>query len=198
MSRSFNFKSRGGPTPTPEAVTPGRSGASRTGRLWQDEASIARYTLCAAVAIMPPVDFALRLLLAAGLGAVIGLEREYHHKPAGLRTNILIALGAAMFTMVSIVIGQPSGSPDRIAAQIVTGVGFLGIGAILRRGPAVHGMTTAATIWVNAAIGIAAGAGQYTLAASATAITLIVLALLPPVERYFERRTGFEARKRPD
>jgi putative Mg2+ transporter-C (MgtC) family protein len=138
------------------------------------------------------IDFIVRLLLAAGLGAVIGLEREFHQKPAGLRTNILIALGSAMFTIMSIVIGQPAGTPDRVAAQIVTGMGFLGGGAILRRGPAVHGMTTAATIWVNAGIGIAAGAGQYALAAAATAITLIVLAVLPPVERYFEQRPHFD------
>src|SRR5947199_2963780 len=108
---------------------------------------------------MPPTDFMLRLLLAAGLGAAIGLEREYRQKPAGLRTNILIALGSALFTTVSIAIASAGGTPDRIAAQIVTGVGFLGGGAILRSGKSVHGMTTAATIWVNAAVGLACGAG---------------------------------------
>lgn len=80
---------------------------------------------------------------------------------------------------------------DRIAAQVVTGIGFIGGGAILRSGLNVHGMTTAATIWVNAAIGMAAGAGRFAVATSATAITLAVLLLLPPIEAFFERRAGF-------
>src|SRR5215471_5490477 len=99
-----------------------------------------------------------RLLLAAGLSAALGMEREYHQKPAGLRTNILIGIGSALFTLVSLQFAGPTGSADRIAAQIVTGIGFLGAGAILRGGHSVHGLTTAATIWVNAAIGVAAGA----------------------------------------
>lgn len=134
------------------------------------------------------VQLMVRLLLAAGLGAAIGLEREYRQKPAGLRTNILIAVGAALFTTVSLALGRDGASPDRIAAQIVTGVGFLGGGAILSNGINITGMTTAATIWVNAAIGMTAGAGEYAMAAAATAITLAVLVLLPPIERYFERR----------
>lgn len=138
---------------------------------------------------MSSSDIMLRLLLAAGLGAAIGLEREYRQKPAGLRTNILIAVGAALFTAASLTFGKDSnGSSDRIAAQIVTGIGFLGGGAILSNGTSVTGMTTAATIWVNAAIGMTAGAGEYAAAAAATAITLAVLVLLPPIERYFERR----------
>jgi putative Mg2+ transporter-C (MgtC) family protein len=128
------------------------------------------------------------LLVAAGLGAVIGLEREYRRKPAGLRTNILIALGSALFTLVSIELAAVSGTPDRIAAQVVTGIGFLGGGAILRSGTSVHGMTTAATVWVNAAIGMAAGAGAFAMAAVAAALTLVVLCVLPPIESYFERR----------
>src|SRR5213594_761228 len=88
-------------------------------------------------------DLILRLLLAVGLGAALGLEREYRRKPAGLRTNVLIALGSAMFTIISIQLGH-GGTPDRIAAQVVTGMGFLGGGAILRSGNSVHGMTTAA------------------------------------------------------
>jgi putative Mg2+ transporter-C (MgtC) family protein len=150
---------------------------------------------------MATVEVILRLLLAAGLGAAIGLEREYRRKPAGLRTNILIAVGAALFTVVSLVIGHGGGVPDRIAAQIVTGIGFLGGGAILRSGTNVTGMTTAATIWVNAAIGMTAGAGEYTLASAATVITLIVLVVLPPIERYFDRRSGhfdFDASQRTD
>jgi putative Mg2+ transporter-C (MgtC) family protein len=132
----------------------------------------------------------LRLLVAAVLGAAIGLEREYRRKPAGLRTNILIALGSALFTAVSIQLAGVGGTPDRVAAQIVTGVGFLGGGAILRSGKNVQGMTTAATIWVNAAVGMSAGAGQFEMATAATALTLIVLAVLPPIESYFDRRAG--------
>ena len=146
---------------------------------------------------MLPADLAWRLLLAAGLGAAVGLEREYRQKPAGLRTNILIALGSALFTILSISMGHESGTADRIAAQIVTGIGFLGGGAILRSGNTVHGMTTAATIWVNAAIGVAAGAGQFALATVTAALTLVVLVVLPPIESYFERRAGWPDRHRP-
>src|SRR5438034_8859186 len=94
-----------------------------------------------------------------------------------------------MFTIISIQLGH-GGTPDRIAAQLVTGMGFLGGGAILRSGTSVHGMTTAATIWVNAAIGMAAGAGEFALATVVTVITLVVLAVLAPIEAYFERRAG--------
>jgi putative Mg2+ transporter-C (MgtC) family protein len=137
---------------------------------------------------MPLLDLTLRLLLAAGLGAAIGIERELRRKPAGLRTNILIAVGSALFTIVSIVLAASGGTPDRVAAQIVTGVGFLGAGAILHSGRSVHGMTTAATIWVNAAVGMAAGTGAYAMASVATAITLVVLAVLAPFEARLDRR----------
>ena len=131
-------------------------------------------------------DSLARVLLAAGLAAAIGLEREYHQKPAGLRTNILIGMGAAVFMILSLAVTGP-GSADRIAAQIVTGIGFLGAGAILHSGETVHGLTTAATIWVNAAIGMAAGAGMTSVAVGTTILTLIVLAALPPAESFFER-----------
>ena len=132
----------------------------------------------------------MRLALAAVLGGAIGLEREYRHKPAGLRTNMLIALGSALFSILSVELGAGAGSPDRIAAQVVTGIGFLGAGAILRSGENVHGLTTAATIWVNAAIGMAAGLGSYMVAAVAAAITLVVLALLPWMEEIVDKRRG--------
>ncbi|MGH9141821.1 MAG: MgtC/SapB family protein [Vicinamibacterales bacterium] len=142
-------------------------------------------------------DLAWRLLLAAGLGAALGLEREYRQKPAGLRTNILIAIGSALFTILSISMTAGTGDPSRVAGQIVTGIGFLGGGAIMRNRDTVHGMTTAATIWVNAAIGIACGVGQFQLAAGTTALTLIVLIVLPSVETYFERRAGWADRHLP-
>ncbi len=138
---------------------------------------------------MSPLDLTIRLLLAAGLGAAMGLEREVRQKPAGLRTNILIAVGSALFTTVSVHFGGIGGTPDRIAAQIVTGIGFLGAGAILHSAVSVHGMTTAATIWVNAAVGMAAGAGQYLMATVATVITLLVLIVVGRVEAMVERRS---------
>jgi putative Mg2+ transporter-C (MgtC) family protein len=143
------------------------------------------------------VDMVWRLLLAAGLGAALGLEREYRQKPAGLRTNILIAVGSALFTILSLEATRNAGDPSRVAGQIVTGIGFLGGGAIMRNRNTVHGMTTAATIWVNAAIGIGAGMGQYSLATFTAALTLLVLVVLPPIEVYFERRAGWEERHRP-
>ena len=144
-----------------------------------------------------PVDFVWRLLLSAGLGAVIGLEREYRRKPAGLRTNILIAIGSALFTILSLSMTTGIGDTSRVAGQIVTGIGFLGGGAILRNRDTVHGMTTAATIWVNAAIGVASGVGQYGLATATTAPPLVVLVVLPPIETYFERRAGWADRHQP-
>ena len=136
----------------------------------------------------------LRLVLAAALGGAIGLEREYRHKPAGLRTNMLIALGSALFALLSLEIGTGAGSPDRIAAQVVTGIGFLGEMYVVGRGEKVHGLTTAATIWANAAIGMAAGVGQYSVAYAGATITLVVLLILPIMESMFERRGG----PRPD
>ena len=139
----------------------------------------------------PPVtdlEVIQRLLLAAAVGGVIGAEREVRRKSAGFRTNILIAMGAAVFTMMSISIAADwGGDSTRIAAQIVTGIGFLGAGAIIRTGRDVHGLTTAATVWVNAALGIAVGAGAYHIAIIAGAITLIVLLILGPIEVAFER-----------
>ena len=137
-----------------------------------------------------PLQLMIRLLLAAALGATIGIEREYRQKAAGLRTNILIALGSALFTTISLEMVPAGVDPSRVAGQIVTGVGFLGGGAILRSGRSIHGMTTAATIWVNAAVGVAVGAGFFAMAAVATAITLAALALLRPVEAYLERRAA--------
>ena len=139
-----------------------------------------------------------RLSLAAALGLAIGIERELRRKPAGMRTNTLIALGSALFTIVSLELSRiyGGGSPDRIAAQIVTGIGFLGGGAIMRSGNEVHGMTTAATVWVNAGIGMAAGVGSYAIAMAGTMLVLIVLVVLPPIESYFERLAGVDRRRR--
>lgn len=104
-----------------------------------------------------------RLLLAGTLGAFVGYEREAHHRPAGLRTYILVSVGACLFTLVSI-LGFPGSDPGRVAAQIVTGIGFIGAGTIIREHAAVRGVTTAAGIWAIAAVGMAAGTGLYLLA----------------------------------
>jgi len=127
------------------------------------------------------VEVILRLLLAAALGAIIGYQRERADKPAGLRTHVLICVGAALFTITSI-FGFSAEEQARVAAGIVAGIGFLGAGAIIRRGEGiVGGLTTAATIWAVAAIGLAAGAGLYLVSAVATALILIVLLLPHPI-----------------
>jgi putative Mg2+ transporter-C (MgtC) family protein len=116
-----------------------------------------------------------RLVVATVIGLIIGLEREFRDKPAGLRTMMLISIGAAIFAMVSERMGGPHGDRARIAAQIVTGVGFLGAGVILRTANAVYGLTTAAAIWVTAALGMTCGFGDLPLAFAGAAATLVVL-----------------------
>lgn len=128
-----------------------------------------------------------RLMLAAFLGAVLGVEREWHHRAAGLRTNTLIAMGSAVYTLVSIQMVGPGADATRIPSTIVNGVGFLGGGAILRYNGNIQGLTTAATIWVNAAIGMAAGAGHYAIALSGTITALIVLTALKRVEKRMDK-----------
>lgn len=130
------------------------------------------------------------LLLAVLLGGAVGLERELKRKPAGLRTNILICVGAALFTQLSIAVAGGQGDPARIAAQIVTGVGFIGAGTILHTRGQVEGLTSAATIWLVAAIGIAVGAGAVFEATAATVLVVLVLAVLGWVEGYLMRRGG--------
>jgi putative Mg2+ transporter-C (MgtC) family protein len=126
----------------------------------------------------------LRVVLAAALGGAIGLERELREREAGLRTHLLVSVGAALFTLVSAYawtdwrFSTPQGlvfDPTRIAAQVVSGIGFLGAGAIIRQGLSVRGLTTAATLWVVAAIGMAAGVGYYEAAVATTALVLISL-----------------------
>jgi len=125
---------------------------------------------------------ALRLVLAAALGAIIGYQRERAGKPAGLRTHILICEGSALFTVASLYGFGSAADPARIAAGIVAGIGFLGAGAIIRReGGLVGGLTTAATIWAVAAVGLAAGAGLYLVSAVTTVVILIVLLLPHPI-----------------
>ncbi|HYL21980.1 MAG TPA: MgtC/SapB family protein [Gemmatimonadales bacterium] len=134
----------------------------------------------------------LQLGLAVLLGGAIGLERELAGKPAGLRTNILICVGATLFTLMSVQLafeGPGHGDPTRVAAQIATGVGFIGAGTILHARGAVTGLTSAATIWVVAAIGIAVGAGAYIDALGTTALVMVVLYGLGYVERFAGRHS---------
>jgi putative Mg2+ transporter-C (MgtC) family protein len=137
------------------------------------------------------LDLLLRLSLSVVLGAAIGLEREYTGKDAGLRTTILICMGATLFTELSHALAGPGADNTRVAAQIVTGIGFLGAGAILRHGGQIRGLTTAATIWVVAAIGMAVGGRQYIAAVGSTVLVLIVLVPL----RWWEKRVEDRVRK---
>jgi putative Mg2+ transporter-C (MgtC) family protein len=116
-----------------------------------------------------------RLAIAAVLGGVIGAERELSDQPAGLRTHILLTVGACLFTLISAYGFGPNSDPSRLAAQIVTGVGFLGGGAILRHGITIRGLTTAASIWATCAVGVAVGVGSYVLAVGATVLVLAAL-----------------------
>jgi len=126
-----------------------------------------------------------RLVLAAILGGIIGLERQLRHKPAGLRTNMFICFGSAMFTVLSRQLAGTPADSARIAAQIITGIGFIGAGSILHTRGSVTGLTTAATLFVVAGVAMAAGGGLYLIACCATIIILISLVLLGRMERVF-------------
>lgn len=129
------------------------------------------------------LDLSVRMLIAAVLGAAIGLEREIHEHPAGMRTHLLVSLGSAIFTVLSIygfagVVQDGVAAtvdPTRIAAQIVSGIGFLGAGAILKYGTTIRGLTTAASLWTAAAVGMATGAGQWVIAGVGTLIVIFSL-----------------------
>ncbi|MBI4513383.1 MAG: MgtC/SapB family protein [Gemmatimonadetes bacterium] len=144
------------------------------------------------------LDLLFRLLLATLLGGVVGLERELSGKPAGLRTNILICVGATLLMEVSMAVarsagpGQP-GDPARIAAQVVSGIGFIGAGTILVLRGHVIGLTTAATLWVVAAIGLAVGARAYVEAIGTTALVTVTLITLRWIEEYILRRRAADS-----
>ncbi len=131
------------------------------------------------------IEFGLRLLISFAIGTAIGLEREYRSKAAGLRTMIMICLGATIFTEISIQLG--GNTPDRIASTIISGIGFLGAGVIFKDGLSVSGITTATTIWISAALGMAVGAGEYFIAVIGSAVVLIVLVLFEKVQTTIER-----------
>lgn len=131
--------------------------------------------------------FFWRLTLAASLGGIVGFEREYSGHPAGLRTNILIATSSCLFTLLSIYAFPLVGAAQdtaRVAAQIVTGVGFLGAGTVIQTKGSVYGLTTAATVWMVAAVGMAAATDFYQIGIVTTIITTVVLALLAPLSKW--------------
>jgi putative Mg2+ transporter-C (MgtC) family protein len=131
---------------------------------------------------------AARAAVALILGAAVGLERQWRQRTAGLRTNALVALGAALFELFAVLLtGQPGVDPTRIAAYVVSGIGFLGAGVILRDGVSVRGINTAATIWCSAAVGVLAGAGYIPAAAIAAALILLAHLALRPIARRVDR-----------
>ena len=132
-----------------------------------------------------------RLLLAAVLGGIVGIERELKHRSAGLRTNMFICFGAAMFTVISLeLVSAASGDRTRIASQIIPGIGFIGAGSILHAKRSISGLTTAATIFVVASIGMASGGGLYGLAIFATVLLFLCLQLLGILERQFNLKSS--------
>ena len=137
------------------------------------------------------LEIAFRLVLSFIIGTALGIEREYRSKAAGLRTMIVICLGSTIFTEISISIG--GNSPDRIASNIITGIGFLGAGVIFKDGLTISGITTATTIWISAALGMAVGAGEYMIAVVSSVVVLIVLTAFERVklliESYHQVRT---------
>lgn len=136
---------------------------------------------------------AIRILLCALMGGAIGLEREFSEHHAGFRTHVLVALGAGLFTLTGVhAAGSSEVDATRIAAQVVTGIGFLGAGTIIREGMSVRGLTTAASLWVTAAIGTAVGLGALGAGAVTTLMTLIALVVLKWIERLLIRRTPEE------
>ncbi len=142
-------------------------------------------------------EVALRLLVASALGGLIGLERELHGHPAGTRTHLLVSLGAAIFTVLSMQgFAGDVVDPTRIAAQIVSGIGFLGAGAIIRSGTSVRGLTTAASLWATASVGLALGAAQYAIGIVGTAIIVLSLGPLRRLVRSRQRASREQTRLR--
>jgi putative Mg2+ transporter-C (MgtC) family protein len=139
---------------------------------------------------IPTGEAILRLLLTMLLSGCIGAEREAHERPAGLRTHVLVGVGSCLFMLLSLAMTEWRGDPGRIAAQVVTGIGFIGAGTIWLRGDVIRGLTTAASIWATAAIGMVIGAGYYALGVVATLTVLTALIGLRLVERWLVQRVG--------
>ncbi|HVD01227.1 MAG TPA: MgtC/SapB family protein [Candidatus Dormibacteraeota bacterium] len=151
------------------------------------------------MSIETQLDILLRLTVALVLGAIIGIEREYRGHPAGVRTMAMVSVGSCIFTASGLFIFSGHNTdPTRIAAQVVTGVGFLGAGAIFRAETGIRGLTTAAAVWVVAAIGMTVGFGLYLLAAGAATVVLVGLVLVRPIELHFFSETSRHPLRRRD
>lgn len=143
----------------------------------------------------PSCDLIFRISLSLVLGFMIGLEREITNKSAGLRTNILVCVGSCLFTILSLygfsnaLSVYPMGDPARVAAQILTGIGFIGGGTVLRHGTSIFGLTTAATLWVTASVGMACGCGKYGIAIVCTLLSVLILTLIRVFEKTFIPKT---------
>ncbi|MEI7543009.1 MAG: MgtC/SapB family protein [bacterium] len=154
-----------------------------------------------AIDVMTVTDMTLRVIMIVLLAGIVGFDRELRHKPAGTKTHILVGLGSTIFTIMSIYFyiefsGKTQVDPSRIAAQIVTGIGFLGAGTILRFGGSVIGLTTAASLWSVAGIGVAVGAGNYYLAALSTAVIMLVFIVINKLNDFFENKVVNSTRKK--
>ncbi len=136
--------------------------------------------------VLSPAEVIIRLGVALCLGSLLGLERQLRHRPAGLHTNSLVSLGAALFVMLAVLTDDES-SPTRIAAQVVTGIGFLAGGVIIKEGASVRGLNTAATLWCSAAVGSMAGSGHIPEALAGTGLVFLANLLFRPVSRYLYR-----------
>jgi putative Mg2+ transporter-C (MgtC) family protein len=158
------------------------------GRLLQ-QAAFSVLFLCSPFLIaMTFWEFVLRLGCAFFLGAAVGFERQWRQRSAGLRTNTLVSLGSASYILLSLVLTDGKGDPSRVAGQVVTGIGFLGAGVIMKDGLTIKGLNTAATIWCSAAIGCTAGAGLYAHSAVITALVMLTHLLLRPIGQRISRR----------
>lgn len=150
---------------------------------------------------IPDADILFRIVLSIALGAGIGLERELTNKWAGLRTHMLVCLGSCLFTLLSIygfstvITTYPMGDPGRVAAQILTGIGFIGGGTVLRQGSTVYGLTTAATLWVVASIGMACGCGRFNWAIVSAILSVCVLVLIRIFEKDFMPKNHKNAKR---
>ncbi|HEX3582094.1 MAG TPA: MgtC/SapB family protein [Thermoanaerobaculia bacterium] len=131
-----------------------------------------------------PYTVVLRIALAFVFGAVAGIEREWRHKVAGIKTNALVAIGAAAFALMSNTFGPNNHNPAQLAAAVVSGIGFIGAGVIIHRGATVQGVTTAATLWANASMGIALGLGYFTIGITVFAGVVLVQFVLPPIAAF--------------
>ncbi len=140
-------------------------------------------------------EFVIRLSCAFIAGFAIGFERQWHHKTAGLRTNTLVAVGSAIYTLISLQLVTQQGEITRVIGQVVTGVGFLGVGIIYKEGVNVHGLTTAATVWCSSAAGCMAATGFYYETIISTLAILAVNALLKPIDSWLSNRSKTDSNK---